>query len=322
MRAPAVAALFLVCALALAACDGSAQAPEDPQTSAPPATPTESSTDVSGTDEEALHRVAEAAANTTEAGTARFEMTVETEGTGTGDGQQPVEVQGEEDFTVSQRSLRFVGPGGELQVVIDDTEVYVQIPATEDDNWARVELEEMMSDGVGFGGPAGLPFQSAADNLAVLGDAVTAVAEAGEEDVRGEPATRYDLVVDLERAAEQSADDTNETFQMLVDESGVTELDMQVWVDAEDRINRVAYSLDLSQADVEEMASEIASEDIEAEASGVVTVTVEYFDFGETLAIEIPDEDSVVDVDEDAIRESMGAGTTGPTASPTAEPSE
>jgi hypothetical protein len=312
-------ALVVICAFVLAACNGATTEPAD--TDATPATEEATPTpdDAAGTDDEALERISEAAANTTGEGTARFEMTVETQGTGAGDGEQPVTVEGEEDFDAQQRLLTFVGPQGDLTMIVDQTTVYLEIPATEDDDWARIELDRMMSDDVGFGGPAGLPFQSPQDNLALLQNAVSSASEGGEEDVRGETATRYDLTVDLERAAEESAEDANQTFQGLVQQTGVSELDMQVWIDGDERVNRIAYTLDLSQADVDQMATELETEgveaDVEAEPTGEVTVTVEYFDFGTELTIEVPGDENVVDIDEDEIRQSFthGGGTTGGT---------
>lgn len=314
-----IAAILLaaMCVLALAACNTTGSTSAESQglgvePSDEAAEPTEREETVSELDEDALAAVTDAAANTSEAGTSRFELFVETAGTGGEDGQQPITVQGEEDFEARQRNLTFNGPDGDLGAVVDDTDVYVEVPATEDDDFARIELDALMEDGVGFGGPAGLPFQSAQDNLAVLGDAIKAAAEGPTEDVRGEPATRYDLVVDLEQAAEEAGDDTNATFEALVELSGVTELDMQVWVGEEDRISRVSYTLDLSQVDVgavasevEEAASEITSEDVDVEPSGEVTVTVEYFDYGAELDIEIPAEENVVDIDEQEIEDSF-----------------
>jgi hypothetical protein len=317
------AALLFAAVVFLAGCNttgSSTVESEDPggeSTASPQAAAEEASesepASASGLDQEALDAVTRAAANTTEEGTARFELFIETADTGGEDGRQPITVEGEEDFEASQRNLTFKGPEGDLAVVVDDTDVYVEVPGTEDEDWARIELEALTDEGVGFGGPAGLPFQSAQDNFAVLNDAITAAAGAGEEEVRGEPATRYDLVVDLEQAAQQAADDdASTTFETIVEKSGVTELDMQVWVDEEERISRVSYTLDLSQTDVDEVSSELASEfasedvgDVEAEASGRVTVTVEYFDYGTELNIEIPAEDAVVDIDEEEIQNSF-----------------
>ena len=314
---PTPLAVLAAAALLIAGCgDTGAEAPESEAAISEPAeTPTEESTAAAGaSDEQSLQRIADAVDATVEAGTVRFEMTVETAGTQGDDGVQPVTIEGEEDFDAQQRSLTFAAPGGQLLAIMEASDVYVQLPATEDDNWARIELDALLEDAPGFGGPGGLPFQSTQANLEVLRDTVTAAVEGGTEDVDGVSATRYDLTVDLVSAASEATDDANDTFAAYVAASGVQTLAMQVWIDDEDHISRVAYTVDLSQADVEAateaVASEVASE---LAPAGQVTVTVDYFDFGTALAIEIPDESQVVDLDEEEIRGSMtGAGATAP----------
>lgn len=262
-----------------------------------------------GLDEAALERVTQAAQNTADEGTARFDLNVLTEDTGAADGQPPVSVEAEEDFDARQRALTFVGPDGNLEVVVDDTDVYVQIPATEDDDWARIELDELLTADVGFGGVGGLPFQSPQANLAVLEDSVTAAAEGGEEEVRGEASTRYDLTVDLEAAA-QNEEQNAPGLAAAIEKSGMTELDMQVWVDGEERVNRIAYTLELSQANTEAVESELSTEgvesDVEAEPAGRVIVEIEYYDFAADITVDVPDEGDVVDIDEDEILDSFG----------------
>lgn len=303
------AIVLLACALLLSACAGAGEDTAETQqpTAAATATvsATETDTTATGMDDEALTRVTEAAAATADEGTVRFQVTVSTEGTPGEDGTQPLEAEGEEDFEAEQRRLTFSGPGGELEMIVDGTDVYVEVPATEDATWARLELEGLVAGEVGFGGPAGLPFRSPRDNLAVLEDAVIAASEGVEEDVDGESATRYDLTVDLDQAAEQAAE-SGDTWSALSEQSGVTEMDMQVWIDAQERIRRIAYSLDLAQAEVD-AATEGA--EVEADPQGMVTVTVDYFDFGTPVDIAVPSDEDIVDVDEQEIRDSMqGAG--------------
>ena len=298
----ALPALLLV----LAACNGAgSDVADDPTTAASPqaseASEASESTAVTETDADALERVVQAAEATAEEGTVAFEITIETQGTQGDDGVQPLTAQGHEDFEARQREVTFEAPGGELRALIDDTDVYVEVPGTEDETWARVELDALVAGGAGFGGPGGLPFRSATDNLQILEGAITGAAEGDEEDVRGETATRYDLTVDLEQAAEQAAE-SNETWEALAEQSGITELDMQVWVDDSDLIRRIAYSLDLSQAEVD-AATEGA--DVEVEPQGTVTVAVDYFDYGTEVEIELPEDEQIVDVDEDEIRDSL-----------------
>lgn len=302
MRAHLRTAL-LVAAMLLAACNNTPLDTTRTVTDAPSAPGTSSPEAEIGLDEEALDRVVEAAEATADAGTVRFEITIETSDTPGQDGVQPLSAEGEEDFDAQQRAITFDGGGGELRALIDGTDVYVEVPGTEDDTWARVELDSLVAGDVGFGGPAGLPFRSAADNLQALQHAIVGAAEGDEEDVQDETATRFDLTVDLAKAAEQAAE-ANETWEALAQQSGITELDMQVWVDDSDLIRRVAYSLDLSQAEID-AATEGA--DVEAEPQGVVTVTVDYFDFGADVEIELPAEDNIVDIDEQEIRDSLQA---------------
>lgn len=312
---------LVVLALALVACQGGAtSSPDEDEGSAsgsdaPAASESDGDTTAAGNDDEALARISEAAEATAEEGTVAFALTLETEGTGGEDGVQPVSVQGEEDFEAQQRRLVFEGPSGELESIIDGTDVYVQIPGTEDDNWARIELPDLLAEDAGFGGPAGLPFASSSDNLAVLSESVSSATEAGEEDLDGDSATRYDVVVDLAEAADESQDDTG-TLRAIAEQSGVTELDMQVWVDEEEHIRRVSYALDLSQADVQaDLDAEVqvtegdeateAGTEVSAQPQGIVTLTLDYSDFGEEVSIELPSDDQIVDIDEDEIRESF-----------------
>ena len=296
MRRRLLPALLLAVTLLLAGCNGTPDVGSD--VSEAPTGPTEAVTEARSNDPEALQHVADAAAATAEQRTVRFEVTLETEGTGGEDGVQPLSASGEEDFESQQRTITFQGPSGELQSVVDGTDIYVELPGTEDDTWARVELESLIAGENGFGGPGGLPFRSSEDNLRLLAESVTSAAAAGEEEVRGTSTTRYDLVVDLTAAA-QNAAEANDTAAAIAEQSGVTELAMSVWIDEEDLIRRVAYSLDLGQANVD------AATEVDAQPAGATIVTLEYFDFGSSLTIEPPTDDQIVDIDEDEIRNSM-----------------
>lgn len=255
-------------------------------------------------DEEALERISDAVEATVDEGTAAFTVTVESEGTGTGgDGQQPIEVDGVVDFEAEQRRLTLSGDQGELDVVIDGDIAYLELPATEGDDWMRIELEALFDDEVGMGGPAAIPFQDPEDNLRVLEGSAVHAAETGSESIDGEDTTRYELVIDLEAASEEANEDVQEAVDETVARTGVDELEMEVWIDDDDLIRRVAYTLDLSQAQVSESEDEAA---VEADPEGTVTVTVDYSDFGDAVEIEVPDDADVVDLDEDAIRDTIG----------------
>lgn len=253
-------------------------------------------------DEDGLERIAEAAEHTVGQGTARFTLRVETdEDTGAAGS---LEAEGEEDFAAERRRLILQGPRGELEMIVDGSQLYLQLPATEAEQWARVDLDEFADGDIGFGGPGGVPFQDSRNNLEVLQEATGQVRELGEEDVRSEDTTHYELTIDLGDAAQQTEDDAGEALRRLSERTGLEELDMQVWVDDDDLIRRIAYTVDVSEVEVDEDAEA----DVEADPQGAVTVTVEYVEFGSELDIELPDDDAVVDFDEQQLREGVSEG--------------
>lgn len=288
--------LIAVLALALGACatDTGVEPDADPGVQTPG----------TAVDTEGAERITAAAQNTVAEGSARFTVTFESAGTPADDGTQPLRIEGESDFESDLRRMVFHGPQGELEMVVDGSVIYLQLPATEQEQWARLDLAAFAEDGGTFGDSSGLPFQDPADNLAILEDAATSVEESGEETIDGESTTRYDVTVDLTRAADEADPQVRDDLRAALQESGIDTLDMTVWIDGEDRIRRIAYTVDLDQAEVDE-------EGVEAEGQGEVTVTVEYFDFGATLDIEVPSDDQVVDIDEEAIRDSMGSPSGG-----------
>jgi hypothetical protein len=265
-------------------------------------------------DDAVVERVAEAAERTVDEGSARFTIEATSEGTGF-DGES-IEIEGEVDFDAGQRRLIFSGQDGELEMIVDGSEVYLELPATEDDDWVRVDLDLLFDTEVGTGGPGGIPFQDPTDNLRVLGAAVIEASEEGSEQIGGEDTTRHRLVIDLVDAAEESTDDAREAAERLAEQTGLQEIEMEVWIgDDDDLIHRISYVLDLGDVRVEETEDD-ADAAVEADPEGRLIVTVDYRDFGTDLDIELPAEDQIIDLDEDAIRETLGdlgGGSTGGT---------
>jgi hypothetical protein len=309
-------ALLATAALVLAACgdDDTAADPADPASDDTTTTTEERTGEV---DESVLEHIADAAERTVDEGTARFTIQASAEGTGGADGTSEVEVEGAVDFEEEQRQVTFVGPEGDLDLVVDGSVVYVELPATEDDDWARIDLDELLDEELGMGGPGAIPFQDPADNLRVLrGSAVEASeidsddTDSNDTDVAG--TTTYRVIIDLQAAAEDADPDIEEATERMAERTGVEELEMQVSVDDDDLIRRIEYRLDLGQASVREDDVD-AEGSVEADPEGLTILTIDYSDFGTSLDIEVPDDDQVIDIDEAAIRDAMegpsGGGT-------------
>jgi hypothetical protein len=256
-------------------------------------------------DEAVVERVAEAAENTVDEGTARFTIEATSEDTGFDD--DSIEVEGEVDFDAGQRRLTFSGADGDLDMIVDGSEVYLELPATEDDDWVRVDLDLLFDTEVGTGGPGGIPFQDPTDNIRVLGASVVEASEEGTEQVNGEDTTHHRLVIDLVEAADESTDDARDAAERLAEQTGLEELEMEVWIgDDDDLIHRIAYVLDLDDVRVDETDDDAVEGSVEADPEGRLVVTVDYRDFGTDVDIELPSEDQIIDLDEEAIRDTLG----------------
>lgn len=124
---------------------------------------------------------------------------------------------------------------------MDGSTAYLELPATEGDDWIRTDLDELLGDDVGIGGPAGLPFQDPADNLRVLEGNVIAAQQEGTEQVDGEQTDVVRLVIDLEASAEDASDEVNDALVDMVQRTGARELEMWVWLDIDEDEIRDAF---------------------------------------------------------------------------------
>lgn len=261
----------------------------------------------------ASQRVAATADATTGSGSAAFGITQSFEG-GANDGQS-FSGEGVIDFDEQRGSATFDlgaagqglgGGSGEVTSVFDGTTVYVRLGIPQlPTEWLRIDLTEL--DGL-----AGLEdlqqFSSdPSQALGLLRGASDDVEEVGEEQVRGDTTTHYRLTVDLERAQEQAPDDAKAYIRQQIETLGVTELGVEVWLDADDVLRRQSYTVVLSQAELPG-----ASELPEGALPTAIATTLEFYDFGTEVAVEAPAEGEYTDVSD--LLGASGAG--GPSPAP------
>ncbi len=258
----AIAALTLT--LGLAACGGAA------------------SPDLSG--------VARAAQKTEGAGTARFELTFETNGLSQTGGEASFTADGAVDYdrqlTRMTMDLSSFGgllggsdAGGDLtfDAVLDGTVFYMRLPLLADvlgkgKPWLKMDLEKVAKLS---GNDLGVLGQSdPAQALAYL-RAAGEFDELGKEDVRGVATTHYKGIIDPREALDQLSGSQQEQLEKQLDESGVGEIPAEAWIDGDGYLRRLTVSL--------------------AVAGHTIASTTELFDFGEDVDIQIPDDDEVTD---------------------------
>lgn len=240
--------------------------------------------------------IAEAAAKTTAAKTARIATQVRV--VEPGSGQQRFGGQGKFDFEqrAGEMSLRLIegdeGAGfGQSKAVFVDSTVYYQLPPgalAGGRRWIQLDLQNVAdASGLDFGP---LVQGSQADPtqyllwLTALGPGITKI---GEEEVRGVPTSRYRAAVDLNLLEGQAPPGKEAEWaayvQTLRDRLGLAFIPVEVWIDDEGLVRRFNHEYGFS-----------------TEGTTAV-VTTELFDFGIPVNVQAPPPDEVVTLN-DVIR--------------------
>jgi hypothetical protein len=250
--------------------------------------------------------LAQAASTTADAGSARvaFDARIEPPSES---GQDPVTFSGEGEFDYEDQLGRMTFDMSELlglqsaqvnpeqariEAIFDDLVLYMKVPAMqqmlpEAKPWVKLDLEAMGGKvGANLGqfsqfGQQGDPTQQ----LEVLRGVSDDVEEVGRQEVRGEATTHYEMTIDLEKVAEEVPESSRAQFEDLIEAAGSKEIPAEAWLDDEGRVRRIRY-------------------DYEAEVPGAAgapqktrtTVTMELFDFGTQVNVELPPADEVTDL--------------------------
>lgn len=257
--------------------------------------------------------VALAADKTAEQKSARFEMTMRLSAP---DGQQDVEVtaDGEIDYE-NQRSRMQMDMGGlieamggrpgedfRLEALFDYPDFYMRLPRDllgesglpAGKEWVKVDLQKAGGVLNDFQQLA----QSPADQMQMLRTVSDGVEEKGKDEIRGIETTRFHAVVDVQRVLdeglknvpEQQRAATARAMKQLIEQSGVRELPMDVWLDGDGVLRRMAMDTEIPLAGQSE--------------SMRMQMTMDLFDFGADVDIEPPPAAKVMDVTEEASTES------------------
>lgn len=180
---------------------------------------------------------------------------------------------------------------GRLQIVEDGTVLYMSAPFLSDrlpggKSWARLDLAraakasgiDLSSLTAGQGDPR--------DSLAQL-RSVGSVVKIGPATVRGVGATRYSVLVDLRKALARLSGANRDTFGRWIDQLAATGhryVPEDVWVGADGYVRRV-------QAELPTISGTVGS----------VSVTMDFFDFGAPLQIDVPPAAAVADLGDVAL---------------------
>ena len=225
----------------------------------------------------------------TEVGTAHMEMTVE-------GGVVSVDATGQLDFENQRLAMSMELPApleSTFDIVVDGTTSYMSATAfgpvlpDVDAEWIRVDAEQLAEDsGVDVdqltGGVAG---NNPADLLAGLeGISEDGLEEVGTEELRGVETTHWSGEIDMDAALEQievpEGEDAidQEAMDRFEEAYGGDPIPVDVWIDDEGLLHQLVMTISAEGQEVE--------------------LTMEMFDYGEPVDIQVPDDADTVDFQE------------------------
>lgn len=247
--------------------------------------------------------VASAARRTSERATGRFDATVEATGVTGASGTTSITTSGAYDadnrlFSASLDTSALAGllPGGgvlpgsdsTVDTVVAGDKVYLEagpFASVLGAAWLETTIPNVAGQ---------QPVPSLIDPSAVLDTLQGAGADmrdVGREDVRGVTTTHYAGTLSVREAfASVPADDRaaiERNLGAMVDDLPSAELATDVWIDDDGLVRRVELHID---------ASAVGAPGFESD--GAITLTVELFDVGDDVTIDVPESSEVTSIDE------------------------
>jgi hypothetical protein len=179
--------------------------------------------------------------------------------------------------------------GWKVQVVQDGDTGYVRLPAIDDQlpegkTWVRGSAGDVNAGGFDFAELDSFTRNDPRDVLEALRGLSGDIESVGTDELRGVSTTHYRVHLDpadlVRRAAAERAD-ASSFFDQLSGQSGVTDVPLDVWIDANGLVRKLSVDLDAPDPTTVE--------------SGHASLAFELWDFGEPVAIDVPPAAQVAD---------------------------
>jgi hypothetical protein len=195
-----------------------------------------------------------------------------------------IDVEGVTDTATHRSQATMDLLGRKVEMVTDGTSIYLKVPAeargmSQGKGWMKLP-----SAGIPTGGTtAASPTASPLETFRQLAAAGSDIEKVGEEDVRGTSTTHFRTRLDLSK---------QEGVGPLADQ--LTDVPVDVWLDDQDRPRRYRFTMTIAAPGQPQEVS--------------VTTTIESFDFGKPVDIEVPDPADVADGNTAALGALFGGG--------------
>jgi hypothetical protein len=178
-----------------------------------------------------------------------------------------------------------------LDAVQDGNVVYIRFPAIASElpagkSWVRIDsTKPAQTRGLDLSGFKQFTDEAPGTLLEFLESVSGEIETVGSEELRGVPTTHYRATIDLAKSAALApagqGEELREMLDDLVEQSGVSKLPVDVWLDDEDRIRKLAMSFGAARQGTE--------------GSFEGSLAFELYDYGADVEIEPPPAEQVVD---------------------------
>ncbi len=288
----AAGAVIAATGLVLAACQQGGSSAAGTSGTASPST-TSSSVGAQGPSQ----AVATAYQNTIDTGSARTTLTTQV---GIGNTSLPITATGLLDFTHHAADLTEQLPGGQntAETRFVNGMIYENIPNSAVQQlsggkpWISLDLSKM--SGQGQGSLQQLMSDTPADPTTTLGylrGAGAKVITVGQETVDGVATTHYQVVIDLDKAAQGQDAKAQQAIHTLEQELGTHNLPAQVWIDGQGRLRQVSMKEALVGT-----PSSAATSTKPAGTPVSFSFTVKLSDYGVPVTVTAPPADQTADL--------------------------
>jgi hypothetical protein len=228
--------------------------------------------------------------------------------------QATISGSGSVDFGSSNCTLTFSSAqtAGDYSVLFVSPNLYIQLPAADKSQlptgktWLSLDLNTVTEAKLGASlSQLSSSWQESTQLLSYLQSVSTSgITTVGPATIKGVPTTEYKATVDLTKAADQKSPAAQAALKSLEAQLNATTMPVQVWLDGQGRVRQVT-----NQLQVTTNAQSNGSTTVPA-ASGSVSTTVDYYDFGTPVTVQPPLASQVDDVTNQALATASSTTTT------------
>jgi hypothetical protein len=229
--------------------------------------------------------------------------------------QTTISGQGSLDFNSGDTTLTFSSPqtAGTYSALFISPNFYIQLPAADKaqlptgKTWISMNLNTISEAKLGTSlSQLSTSSQDSTKLLSYLQSVSTSgITTVGPATIKGVQTTEYKATIDLTKQADQKSPAAQAAIKSLEAQLNATTLPVQVWLDAQGRVRQVSKQLQVSTNAQSSGGTTVPA------ASGSISTTVEYYDFGTPVSVQPPPASQVDDLTNQALAASSTTTTAG-----------